>query len=505
MRNAGERDLEIVPTDEGESLRYRGVSLYHPEAPKSRAGEKARRVPLSPHTLYVIISPLFWYGVEELVSRLPPTSTLVALEADPLLRSLAASRRPPSLSHIPLLAPDDPLPPARFRAIQPVHLSSGYRLAPRTYTEWLEHHRRELHRAWQNRLTLIRLGPRYLRNLILNLPSLPHTVPYPRPSRPVLVAAAGPSLPLALPAIRRHRTSLFLLAADTAAPTLLSAGITPDAVLLLDPQAFNALDLAGIPPGIPLFFDLVAHPSAIRHFHGPRHPLCSRFLPSRLFDLLSEHLPRLPLVPPMGSVGTLAALLALLLSDGPVILAGLDLSFPPGLTHSPGTLHHTLQLAARTRTTPWPSLTYPPGHRPLPSHPRLHTTPPLRTFARQLEDLAHIHPRIHTLTPIPPCPHIPLIDSETIPSLAASPAAPPYTPPEPWTVATLLTRLEEELEHTLSTLSSGTPTLPDYLEPLLPGIQPDPTHPGTRAAAHAILAELLRSTKIARTILERPT
>jgi hypothetical protein len=171
-------------------------------------------------------------------------------------------------------------------------------------------------------------------------------------ARPVLVAGAGPSLEAALPLIRRFRPRLTVLCADTALPVLAEAGLVPDWVYALEAQHYNLEDfLSCRDPSLLLLCDLCSCPAVLRLF--PRRlPFATRFHPLALFDRLSAAGLLPPELPALGSVGVTAARAALELTAGPVLLAGLDLSYPDGRTHARGAPSHRRELAGCSRLTP---------------------------------------------------------------------------------------------------------------------------------------------------------
>ncbi len=67
------------------------------------------------------------------------------------------------------------------------------------------------------------------------------------PGKPVVIAAAGPSLNRNLEELKPHRDKVVLVAADTALRTMLSAGLAPDFVVAVDPSPANARHLMSLP------------------------------------------------------------------------------------------------------------------------------------------------------------------------------------------------------------------------------------------------------------------
>ncbi|HTH14962.1 MAG TPA: 6-hydroxymethylpterin diphosphokinase MptE-like protein, partial [Spirochaetia bacterium] len=152
---------------------------------------------------------------------------------------------------------------------------------------------------------------------------------------PVVVAAAGPSLAEAFGWIEAFRDRFVLVAVDTAWSSLAARGLSPDVLLVLDGQYWNARHLDRPLPSQTL---------VVTEWVGP--PRAFRLAPDRTY-VAATSLPFLrrreeSLWGPLGtlasggSVATAAWSLALHLGAPEVAFAGLDLGFPRGLTHVPG-------------------------------------------------------------------------------------------------------------------------------------------------------------------------
>lgn len=161
------------------------------------------------------------------------------------------------------------------------------------------------------------------------------TAPLP-PVRRAAVTAAGPSLELALPALREAAAAgTFVIATDTSMPALVGAGIRPGAVVSIDCQHISYYHfLGGIPSGTPLVLDL-ASPSRLPRlsdsvrFFSSGHPFCA---------YVSSHWRPFPALDTSGGNVTHAALsLAEALGAESTLLAGADFSYPDGKSYARGT------------------------------------------------------------------------------------------------------------------------------------------------------------------------
>jgi len=249
-----------------------------------------------------------------------------------------------------------------------------------------------LTRWWSNRLTCLHMGPLWIRNLLDNLSQFRPTPWQDWGEAPVLACGAGVTLESALPWALAHRSRIKIVAADTALPVLRDNDLVPDAVVCLEAQHANLRDFAGWKGAdIALYTDLTSFPPGARVFGNPPKWFITEFAEVNLWRRWPWDTRQVPRLPPLGSVGVAAAWVSWRLTRGPVILAGLDFSYPPGKTHARGA--PTLAaLASRT-------------HRLSPveqggtwERPGLHrrangwlTTPVMEGYAEVLADQARLH------------------------------------------------------------------------------------------------------------------
>lgn len=315
-----------------------GVALKVPEAPRSGS-------------LFFVPSPLEGWGVETLVDRLPPDAVVVVFEKDSELRDHC---RPAWNAWMGPRAGDPrlfwleadteasvqelfaKLPLGRLRRCEWLTLGGAWLAHSARYRQVFDRLEGGLNRWWANRVTCLHMGPLWTKNLLDNLGTLgPNIDPWPHwGDQTVLVCGAGVTLEGALEWARSHREKLKLVVADTALPVLGAAGLVPDAVVCVEAQHANLRDFAGWrSKGVPLFTDLTSHPPGTRVLGGPVHWFVSEFAPLDLWRRWPWDIPRLP---PLGSVGVAATWVSWRLTRGPVVLAGLDFSYPPGKTHARG-------------------------------------------------------------------------------------------------------------------------------------------------------------------------
>jgi hypothetical protein len=175
------------------------------------------------------------------------------------------------------------------------------------------------------------------------------------PVRRAAVAAAGPSLELAIPALRDAASAgAFLIATDTSLPALLGAGLKPGAVVSIDCQHISYYHfLGGIPEGTPLVIDLSSPSRLTRLTDSPRffssgHPFCA---------YVSAHFRPFPALDTSGGNVTHAALsLAEALGAESTLLAGADFSYPDGKSYARGTYIYGYYDKLQGRLAPMESL-----------------------------------------------------------------------------------------------------------------------------------------------------
>lgn len=160
---------------------------------------------------------------------------------------------------------------------------------------------------------------------------------------PALLVAAGPSLDMSIPDIRRAKGRCIIFAVDSALPTLLKHDIVPDFISSLDMETPNF-------EKVTLFLgERFAGSLAITIKVSPFIP--KRFSAKHIFYAFNEDLPHMwmvkqlgikHLLPPLLSVAHLSMGLAHLMGASPIVLVGQDLSYTKavGSDHASGVIFH---------------------------------------------------------------------------------------------------------------------------------------------------------------------
>ena len=368
-----------TPGNKGEGLSRAGKTLLSGVDPAGRADRVADSIPVMDRTLYLCPSPLYGYGLERLLARIAdfPRSAVLCVEADSELFALAREHFTPALNNSQKLRLTNNSEaetlcallrrewgPRFFRRVEMIRLNGGWQLHPELYDMLADSLRREIALDWGNAITLTRLGRRYIRNALRNLSLIPRCASLRQLSfggAPTLVLGAGPSLDQTLDSLQSHfGRALFtpeqrpfkIICVDTCLPGLKDRNITADLVVILESQHWNLDDFIGLSGwNIPAALDLSALPRSAAVLAGGLFLFFTPWTDLNIFERLGAA-GLLPLsLPPLGSVGLSAAMIARRLTSGIIITAGLDFSFTMDSYHARSTPGHKGKLRRHNRFT----------------------------------------------------------------------------------------------------------------------------------------------------------
>ena len=359
-----------------------------------------------PGTLILCASPCLWYGLNELLAKLPENCFVLGLEADAELHALAKrefDQRWPSTNAdnfempVALLETDElldiveiisagktkhgvSLPPIyQFRRAMLLEMSGGFAFHADFYRQIDSAAENAIASFWKNRLTLTKLGRLFSRNLFHNLARLPHSTPLSsflkKIDRPIVIFGAGESAGHTIKSIpQKAWKNFFVLAVDAALPVLKASDIEPDAIVAVESQlaiekayigctnavsSVNNNQAATSSKKTIMFADISSRAQVTAHVGAPDIGTVSYFASdfsdtNFLKDLQTNGLLPPP-IPALGSVGLTATYLALQLraaTDIPVYVTGLDFSFSLGATHTRGAPAHIARLSKTNRLMP---------------------------------------------------------------------------------------------------------------------------------------------------------
>ncbi|MDR2419682.1 MAG: DUF115 domain-containing protein [Treponema sp.] len=363
-----------VSARRGFSVFYKNKALLSLIDPIAQAERLVASLSVSAKTLYVCPSPLYAYGLASLLERLDADSAVLCVEADEQLFTLAREALGAlNDSRLCLVFAGRGTAPVRifvknrwgscaFRRVELLRLTGGWQLFPALYEELLAALRRDLLTGLSNALTLTRLGRLYIRNAVRNLPLLAHSLSFGAiaarfGAAPVLVLGAGPSLDAVLdclapdPAVHARETRPFrIVCVDTSLGALRARDIPPDLVVALESQHWNLRDFVGLGGwNAPLAMDLSALPATKDTLGGELALFATEWTPLRFFTRLKAAGLMPETFPPLGSVGLSAVAIALRVSVGTLVVAGLDFSFTLDHYHARGTPSHRELLRRQNR------------------------------------------------------------------------------------------------------------------------------------------------------------
>ena len=327
----------LVPTSQGFSLSYNGRFLYSKYAPQKAIVQAVQNLTLLPGTLILCASPCLWYGLHELLAKMPDGCFVLALEADAELHALAeksllqlhkvlhADAETLSANagaDLPLCAGHtSPLPVALLEcdelldiveiintgktkhgvSLPPIHtfrrallleMSGGTALHADLYKQIDFAAENAIATFWKNRVTLTKLGRLFSRNVFHNLARLSRSVPLAHflrtVTKPIVVFGAGESAGRTIASVPRGAwKQYFVLAVDAALPVLKASGIVPDAVVAVEAQLAIEKAYIGCTASLPRGNDNATQTATTAH--DTAHNACGCTQPPMLFaDMASR-------------------------------------------------------------------------------------------------------------------------------------------------------------------------------------------------------------------------
>jgi len=384
----------LVETRQGFSVLYKERYLYSKYNPSRAIVEAVKSMTVLPGTLILAASPCLWYGLDEILSKLDEKSLLVGLEADPALYELTkqkleelSSLNSEIQSKVILLHRGDikqihllfstsgnknSLPPLhQFKRAILMEMSGGSQFNSDLYKNAAYNTESVIANFWKNRITLVKLGRLFARNIFHNLKRLENARNFAALSKtidkPIFVIGAGESAEKTIEDLKSHvfdktngekiqNLPCYILCVDAALPLLMKNHIPVDGVVAVESQL--AIEKAYIGCGEfdgTIFADLTSRSQVTNHTRGNICYFTSTYCDAAfLTELDKKGLLPSP-IPPMGSVGLVAVHIALNLRkspDIPVFVSGLDFSYSLGKTHARGAPAHTLRLSRQKRILP---------------------------------------------------------------------------------------------------------------------------------------------------------
>lgn len=350
----------LVETRQGVSVLYKDHFLYSKYDPSKAILNIISNLSIPEYSIVLVFSPVLWLGLKELLDKLPESSSIAVFEYEKPLYDFALENFPKELkahfkNKIQIFNKSDIknyftfIQKQHFRKCLKIDFSAGSALYKDDYDDILSLTQKVIDQFWKNRLTLIKFGRLYSKNIFKNLTLLSDAIPltslYQTVNKPILVLGAGESLDKTILKLKKNFSRFFIICVDAAASPLLDNGITPDAIIAVEGQQVIEKSYIGSPADSKclLIMDLVSRNHIPYITKGKYSFFISNYADMNFFELLkgSNLLP--PVIKPLGSVGLVAMEIALKLRKDiniPVFFSGLDFSYSVGITHAKGTAAH---------------------------------------------------------------------------------------------------------------------------------------------------------------------
>ena len=369
-----------VQTEGSISVLYKGRYLYSKYAPEKAIKRTVLSKPVAPGTLVLACSPVLCLCLAELCASLPENCFVLGCEFDAVLYAFSLKYIPHDIARFAMLSPDELpklpfmltkrraetksgafLPPAgTFRRVLRADFSAGTQFFPQHYAALTEAAENAVMRFWKNRITLIKFGRRFSRNLFRNIARLPRSCPIENLAqsveKPIIVFGAGESMEKTARSIRSVQSAFYIVAADAALTPLFRFGIEPDAVVCEEAQSVIAPFFLGANgKRFRVFAGITSWPKLFDLSDGTICYFSPHYDDTAFFDSLVVRRILPCIMPPLGSVGLTATKIALMLRKTdriPVFVTGLDFSYRAGTTHARGSAPHTARLASSFRISP---------------------------------------------------------------------------------------------------------------------------------------------------------
>ncbi len=334
------------------TVKYKNRFLYSKYNPEKSICSLIEKTEIAQGTIILIFSPCLWYGLRQLKEKLKPNCTIIAVEADRELFTLALSVKENDIpfyyvNNLKKLDSDtrNLVNSGLFKRILRIDFSGGTQFNSELYNAIESGLRDIVASFWKNRITLVKLGALYSKNLIKNLPSVENGILLSDVKKtvncPILVCGAGESLDFTLKNLKKiDKDKLFILTVDAALPSFTKASINVNGVVSLESQMAIQNAYIGVKKGTTLFADISSRTNIPRVLGGNVIWFATEYAPMKFWDSLKKAEIIRELFAPLGSVGLVAVKIALLLrknDDIPVFVTGLDFSYSIGRTHAKGT------------------------------------------------------------------------------------------------------------------------------------------------------------------------
>lgn len=357
----------LIKTGEGfnvlNTVFYKEKFLYSKYNPQKTILKTIQDLKILPNTIILICSPALWYGINELLEKLPENCKVIAAEFDSKLYELAENEfskleiskekklQVKFYNFFQLMQLDDYLrkiiKTGDFKRILKINFSGGVQFENQKYEELTNGMQEIISVFWKNRITLQKMGKLFTKNTIRNLYQLKNNLQLSDVQntieKNILICGAGESLDY-FSDWNKVKDNFFVISVDAAAKALCAKNIIPDAIVALESQFAIQKSYIGLKNYFkqkePIFFSDLSSRSEISNLFTKKVFFLSKFSDCNFIAQLKNLNIAKDFVEPLGSVGLLAVYLALKLrksANTKIFVLGLDFAFTKGKTHAKNT------------------------------------------------------------------------------------------------------------------------------------------------------------------------
>lgn len=358
----------LVQTSQGFSVIYKNRYLYSKYNPSRAVISSIDKLDILPNTFIILASPVLWYGLDKLISKLSENCIIVALELDESLKTFCKNYLPESYKEKIKIFSAKELMQFTEKTAQEgivkralrIDFSAGVQFSADNYAKYTDLAENIIAQFWKNRITLVRFGRLFARNIFKGLSSIPHSIALTKLEKslscPIIVFGAGESTQYLIDSIPKEQLEkCYILAVDAVLQTLQKQNIRVDGVVTVEAQSAIDSYFIGTKPVNMLYADLcsISARKTLRAKHTSY--FLSEYTKANFLSKIVNNNFGIKKYEPMGSVGLDAVQIALDLRQNeniPIFIAGLDFSYSLGKTHTRGVNAHTIRLINNTRLSP---------------------------------------------------------------------------------------------------------------------------------------------------------
>lgn len=345
----------LIETRQGFSVLYNNRLLYSKYSPTASIEKLIDKLTIQENTLVLCYAPVLFYGFEKLLEKLPENSFALAIETDEILFDFSLTYE----SNISKKYKnkyaycfsndvntfckifDDEIyfKLGNFRRTITIDFSGATQIKPIQYQTFTKLADDFINTFWKNRITLVKMGRLYAKNIFKNLVKNAFSKPLSEKSinQPVLVLGAGTSIDKVVPFIQQESDRLYILAVDAVVISLLKHGIIPDKIIAVESQLANEKAFIGLANSkLPVIADLTSRRNILNITKGEINFFLSEYAKTNFLNNLKSKKIISKIIPPLGSVGLAAVEIALHLRASeniPIFFAGLDFCYDVCKTH----------------------------------------------------------------------------------------------------------------------------------------------------------------------------